>query len=166
MRELAFEVDWLLTRLLDEVPGLDHVFVFSADGRPIALSRPVSNRQIHQAARVVASWGTVMHNLVPQLGCGPARQILVELQQGALHVTSISDGSFLAALASTECVPALLAYEMTRLADALGQMLTPAVHRELRTLCSCGGCGGTGRVWPVLNSGAVVGLNHVGGDIV
>ena len=43
-------------------------------------------------------------------------------------VTAISDGSSLAVLAAPECDTDLVAYEMTLLVEAVGEVLTPAAR--------------------------------------
>jgi hypothetical protein len=45
-----------------------------------------------------------------------------------MFVKAISDGSSLAVLASPECDTRQIAYEMTRLVEAVGEMLTPAIR--------------------------------------
>jgi predicted regulator of Ras-like GTPase activity (Roadblock/LC7/MglB family) len=60
-------------------------------------------------------------------------QALVEMEGGLMFVMAISDGSCLAVLASPECDTELVSYEMTRLVEAVGDVLTPAArtHRAI-----------------------------------
>jgi hypothetical protein len=46
-------------------------------------------------------------------------------------VMSISDGCCLAVLAAPECDMALVAYQMTLMADRAGKVLTPAVRAHM-----------------------------------
>jgi hypothetical protein len=59
---------------------------------------------------------------------GQPTQALVEMEGGLLLVKAISDGSSVAVLASPECDTDLVAYEMTRMVEAVGEVLTPAVR--------------------------------------
>jgi hypothetical protein len=43
-------------------------------------------------------------------------------------VKAISDGSSLAVLAAPDCDTDLISYEMTRMVEAVGEVLTPAVR--------------------------------------
>jgi hypothetical protein len=47
-----------------------------------------------------------------------------------LFVMSISDGSILAVLAASDCVTDLVAYEMSLLVEAVGDVLTPAARAQ------------------------------------
>jgi predicted regulator of Ras-like GTPase activity (Roadblock/LC7/MglB family) len=47
------------------------------------------------------------------------------MEQGALVIMTISDGSSLAVLAAAEADLDLIAYEMTMLAEQAGSVLTP-----------------------------------------
>jgi hypothetical protein len=62
---------------------------------------------------------------------GLPRQALVEMDQGLMFVKAISDGSSLAVLASLECDTRQVSFEMTRLVEAVGELLTPAVRAEV-----------------------------------
>ena len=61
---------------------------------------------------------------------GQPTQALVEMERGLMFVMAISDGSSLAVLASSDCDTDLVAYEMTRMVEAVGEVLTPAVRAQ------------------------------------
>ena len=62
---------------------------------------------------------------------GEAVQALVEMDGGLLLVKAISDGSSLAILAAPECDTDLVAYEMTLLVEAVGEVLTPRARQGI-----------------------------------
>jgi uncharacterized protein len=62
------------------------------------------------------------------MGGGRTTQAMVEMIGGLMLVMAISDGSGLAVLASRECDTALVAYEMTLLVEAVGEVLTPVAR--------------------------------------
>jgi predicted regulator of Ras-like GTPase activity (Roadblock/LC7/MglB family) len=62
---------------------------------------------------------------------GATIQALVEMQAGLMLVKAISDGSSLAVLASPECDMDLVAYEMTLLVEAMGEVLTPRARQGI-----------------------------------
>jgi predicted regulator of Ras-like GTPase activity (Roadblock/LC7/MglB family) len=64
-------------------------------------------------------------------------QTVVEMQGGFLLLMAISDGSWLAVLASPTSDIGLVGYEMTMLVDRVGEHLSP----ELRS-------GGPAAAWP------------------
>jgi len=65
------------------------------------------------------------------LEAGIPAQALVEMEHGLMFVKAISDGSSLAVLAAPECDARQVSYEMTRLVEAVGELLTPAARAEV-----------------------------------
>ena len=59
-------------------------------------------------------------------------QTVVEMQGGFLLLMAISDGSWLAVLASPTSDIGLVGYEMTMLVDRVGEHLSPALPRGRR----------------------------------
>jgi len=56
---------------------------------------------------------------------GTVLQTVVEMEGGLLLSMSVSNGSSLAVLASSDCDMGLVAYEMTLLVERVGRALTP-----------------------------------------
>jgi uncharacterized protein len=50
------------------------------------------------------------------------------MDAGLMLVKAISDGSALAVLAALDCDTDLVSYEMTRMVEAVGEVLTPAAR--------------------------------------
>jgi uncharacterized protein len=61
---------------------------------------------------------------------GQSTRALVEMEGGLMFVMAISDGSILAVLAASECDTDLVSYEMARLTEAVGDVLTPAARAQ------------------------------------
>jgi hypothetical protein len=61
-------------------------------------------------------------------------QTVVEMDRGFLFVMSISDGSCLTVLATSNCNVGVVAYEMTVLVTRAGDVLTPSLRAELQTI--------------------------------
>ena len=59
---------------------------------------------------------------------GLPTQALVEMEGGLMIVKAISDGSSLCVLASPDCDTELVAYEMSLLVEAAGEVLSPALR--------------------------------------
>lgn len=55
---------------------------------------------------------------------------LVEMDDGLLFIKTVSGGSSLAVLTAPECDARQVSYEMTRLVEAVGELLTPAMRSE------------------------------------
>jgi predicted regulator of Ras-like GTPase activity (Roadblock/LC7/MglB family) len=134
MKELsqaARDMNWLVSSFVDEVPGVAHAVVVSADGLPMAFSRAFPKDRADQLAAIAAGLVSLTAGSARVFEGGGVTQTLVEMERGLLLVMSISDGSSLAVLAAPDCDMGLVAYQMTILVERAGQVLTPAVRAEL-----------------------------------
>jgi uncharacterized protein len=109
------DLNWLVTDFTSRVADVAHAVVVSADGVLLARSDRIPPGSAEQlAARIFEA--------------GPPTQALVEMDGGLMFVMAISDGSSLAVLAGPQCDTDLVSYEMTRLVEAVGDVLTPAAR--------------------------------------
>jgi uncharacterized protein len=134
VRELsqgARDVNWLVSGFVDEVPGVAHAVVVSADGLPMAFSHGFPKDRADQLAAIASGLVSLTQGSARVFEGGEVVQTIVEMQRGLLLVMSISDGSSLAVLAAPDCDMGLVAYQMTILVERAGQVLTPAVRAEL-----------------------------------
>ncbi|MCF6467106.1 roadblock/LC7 domain-containing protein [Nonomuraea sp. MG754425] len=134
MKELsqaARDINWLVSGFVDEVPGVAHAVVVSADGLPMAFSRGFPKDRADQLAAIAAGLVSLTGGAARVFEGGGVTQTLIEMAGGLLLVMSISDGSCLAVLAAPDCDMGLVAYQMTILVERAGQVLTPAVRAEL-----------------------------------
>ncbi|MFE3450659.1 roadblock/LC7 domain-containing protein [Nonomuraea sp. NPDC059194] len=134
MKELsqaARDVNWLVSGFVEEVPGVAHAVVVSADGLPMAFSRGFPKDRADQLAAVAAGLISLVQGASRVFEGGGVTQTVVEMERGLLLVMAVSDGSCLAVLAAPECDMGLVAYQMTVLVERAGQVLTPAVRAEL-----------------------------------
>ncbi|WP_219467306.1 roadblock/LC7 domain-containing protein [Nonomuraea rhizosphaerae] len=129
----ARDLNWLTSGFVEQVPGVAHAVVVSADGLPMAFSRGFPQDRADQLAAIAAGLVSLTHGAARVFEGGGVTQTLIEMDRGLLLVMSISDGSCLAVLAAPECDMGLVAYQMTVLVERAGQVLTPAVRAELST---------------------------------
>ena len=125
------DLNWLVTEFATQVEGVAHAIVVSADGVPLALSAGIPVRAVEQFAAIISGLTSLMQSMARAFDGGAATQALVEMEGGLMFVRAISDRSSLAVLAAPECDTRQVAYEMTRLVGAVGELLTPAVRAEL-----------------------------------
>jgi len=100
--------------------------VVSADGVPLALSEHIPAAFAGQLAAITSGLTSLMQGAARLFEAGRAVQALVEMEGGLMFVMAISDGSSLTVLAAPESDTDLVAYEMTLLVEAVGDVLTPA----------------------------------------
>jgi predicted regulator of Ras-like GTPase activity (Roadblock/LC7/MglB family) len=122
------DLDWLITDFTARVADVAHAVVVSADGVPLAVSERIPPFFAEQLAAITAGLVSLMQGAARIFAAGQPTQALVEMEGGLLLVKAISDGSSLAILASSDCDTDLVAYEMTRMVEAVGEVLTPAVR--------------------------------------
>jgi uncharacterized protein len=120
------DLNWLVTEFTTRVEDVAHAIVVSADGVPLALSAGIPEAAVEQLAAITSGLTSLMQGAARLFDAGRATQALVEMEGGLMFVIAISDGSSLADLAAPECDTDLVAYEMTLLVEAVGDVLTPA----------------------------------------
>jgi predicted regulator of Ras-like GTPase activity (Roadblock/LC7/MglB family) len=86
---------------------------------------------VEQFAAITSGLTSLCVGAATIMNAGTPTQALVEMDYGLMFVKAISDGSSLAVLASTECDTRQVSYEMTRLVEAVGELLTPAIRAEV-----------------------------------
>lgn len=125
------DLDWLVTDFTTRVADVAHAVVIAADGVPLALSDGIPESHAGQLSAITAGLTSLMQGAARIFEGGNAIQALVEMDGGLLLVKAISDGSSLAILAAPECDTDLVAYEMTLLVEAVGEVLTPRARQGI-----------------------------------
>ncbi len=124
------DLDWLITDFTARVADVAHAAVVSADGVPLAVSEGIPDFFAEQLAAITAGLVSLMQGAARIFEAGQPTQALVEMDGGLMLVKAISDGSSLAVLAASDCDTDLVSYEMTRMVEAVGEVLTPAVRAQ------------------------------------
>ncbi|MEV0220139.1 roadblock/LC7 domain-containing protein [Streptomyces sp. NPDC050704] len=143
----ARNLHWLLTNLVEEVPGLLSVAVVSSDGLLLLSSDPGRNAQAARENRekpkgprgsaadlatIVSGIGSLALGAAKLMDGGGVKQTMIAMDDGGLFVMSISDGSLLGVHATPDCDMSVVAYHMALFVGRAGHVLTPAVRSELR----------------------------------
>ncbi len=126
------DLGFLLSSLVERVPGIRESAVVSSDGLLIALSANVDRATGDRLGAVAAGLLSVARGASTPMKAGGVHEIIVELEHALIVVMGISDGSALAVVATRPCDIGLVAYEMAMLADRAGTALTPQLVADLR----------------------------------
>lgn len=124
---MADDLTWLLSRLIDKVPGARTAVLLSADG--IAKTwHGVGRDEADHLAALASSMCSLANQVGTRFGGGSeVRQVVTELSDVLLFVTAAGEGSVLAVLAGREVDANNLSYEMGRLGTQIPTVLaTPA----------------------------------------
>ncbi|MET8446625.1 roadblock/LC7 domain-containing protein [Streptomyces sp. NPDC005209] len=143
----ARNLHWLLTNLVEEVPGIQSVAVVSSDGLLLLSSDPGANADAREArserprgprgssadlATIVSGIGSLTIGAARLMEFGGVRHTMVAMDEGSLFVMSISDGSLLGVHGSADCDMSVVAYHMALFVGRAGHVLTPELRSELR----------------------------------
>jgi uncharacterized protein len=130
----ARNLNWLVANFAKATPGVAHAMVVSADGLPVAVSERLDRPRADQLGAIASGLASLTLGASRLFEGGQVTQTVVEMDRGFLFVMSISDGSLLAVLASSNCNVGVVAYEMTVLVARAGDVLTPSLRAELQAI--------------------------------
>lgn len=130
-RQQVGQFGWLVNNFVENTPGVAHAVVVSVDGLMLTASARLPGERASQLAAISAGIVSLNLGAAKLLGAQSVVRAVVEMDGGALLLTSIRDGSCLAVLAARDCDIAQVAYEMTVLVDQVGQILTPQLRAAL-----------------------------------
>ncbi|MER6563423.1 roadblock/LC7 domain-containing protein [Streptomyces sp. NPDC001027] len=143
----ARNLHWLLSNLVEEVPGIQSVAVVSSDGLLLLSSDPGRNAAARQSretrpsgprgssadlATIVSGIGSLTVGAAKLMEFGGVKHTMVAMEEGSLFVMSISDGSLLGVHGSADCDMSVVSYHMALFVGRAGHVLTPELRSELR----------------------------------
>ncbi|MFD3805001.1 roadblock/LC7 domain-containing protein [Streptomyces sp. NPDC058611] len=138
----ARNLQWLLTDLVEEVPGVNSVAVVSSDGLLLLSSEPGTESPQGRPkgprgasadlATIVSGLGSLTTGAAALMDGGSVKQTMVAMEHGSVFVMAISDGSLLGVHATPDCDMSVVAYHMALFVGRAGHVLTPEVRSELR----------------------------------
>ncbi|WP_405938828.1 roadblock/LC7 domain-containing protein [Streptomyces sp. NBC_00726] len=140
----ARNLHWLLSNLVEEVPGVHSVTVVSSDGLMLLSSDPGHHAAEPAAPRsgprgssadlatIVSGIGSLTVGAAKLMDGGGVKQTMVAMEEGSVFVMSISDGSLLGVHAAPDCDMGVIAYHMALFVGRAGHVLTPELRSELR----------------------------------
>jgi len=128
----ANSVNWLMVNFVERTPGVDQAVAVSSDGLLLAMSATLDRNSADRLAAIITGMRALSHGASNELRQGPVVQVLVEMSNAYLFVSSISGGSTLGVIAAKSCDLGLVGYEIAMLVDRVGAQLTPGLVIELK----------------------------------
>ena len=116
-------LDWLVTRFVEEVPEAAHAILLSADGLLMAASESIPADRAEQVAAVSSGLASLAVGASRLFEGGAVLQTLVEMEHGYLMLMSVGDGSNLAVLTEESADIGQVGYEMALLVDRVGRVV-------------------------------------------
>ena len=116
-------LDWVVSKFVEEVPSAAHAILVSADGLLMAASSSIPSDRAEQVAAVSSGLASLAVGAARLFDGGAVLQTVVEMQNGYLLLMSVGDGSNLACLTEDSADIGQVGYEMALLVDRVGRMI-------------------------------------------
>ncbi|MFF1920026.1 roadblock/LC7 domain-containing protein [Streptomyces sp. NPDC058221] len=127
VRGRSGELDWLLDDLVARAGEVRHAVVLSGDGLAVGASSTLSREDAEHLAAVASGFHSLAKGAGRHFRAGDVRRTMVEMDEGFLFVAAAGEGSCLAVFSTSSADIGLVAYEMARLVNRVGEHLrTPA----------------------------------------
>ncbi|CAM3055047.1 roadblock/LC7 domain-containing protein [Skermania piniformis] len=120
------QLDWLISNFAQEVAGVTHAVLVSADGLLMAASAQLPLDRAEQLSAVTAGLASLSVGVANLFEGGVVMQSVVEMERGYLLLMAVGDGSHLAVLTNTSCDIGQVGYEMALLVDRVGMAVEAA----------------------------------------
>ena len=115
------DLDWVMSRFVEEVPDAAHAILVSADGLLMASSTSIPGERAEQVAAVSSGLASLAVGAARLFEGGSVMQTIVEMEIGFLMLMSVGDGSNLTVLTTEEADIGQVGYEMALLVDRVGR---------------------------------------------
>jgi predicted regulator of Ras-like GTPase activity (Roadblock/LC7/MglB family) len=115
------DLDWVMSRFVEEVPDAAHAILVSADGLLMASSTSIPSERAEQVAAVSSGLASLAVGAARLFEGGAVMQTIVEMEMGFLMLMSVGDGSNLTVLTTDEADIGQVGYEMALLVDRVGR---------------------------------------------
>lgn len=120
----ARDLEWLITDLVQRVPGIERAVLLTRDGLLAAASAGLTREDAEHLSAVASAFHSLSRGVSHQFGAGSVRKTMVEMDSAVLFVIAAGEGSCLAVLASGDADLGLVAYEMAVLVKRFGPHMT------------------------------------------
>jgi predicted regulator of Ras-like GTPase activity (Roadblock/LC7/MglB family) len=117
------DLDWLLDRLVDQVPGTRNAIVLSDDGLVVSQSSSIERVDAERLAAIATGQQSLARGVGDVFGGGPVHQVIIELRELWLFVSSAGRGTHLAVVAGQEVDAEVMSVAMHTLVQQVGQRL-------------------------------------------
>lgn len=130
------DLNWLLQTFVEETPGVLHAQTVSADGMDLARSSSLNSVQGDQLAAIASGLASLTDSAAEVLDVLPVKRQVIEAEDGWILISRISSRASLTVVARPNADLGLVGFEMSRLADRAGDVLSPEVIARLKNSLS------------------------------
>lgn len=115
------DLDWLMTRFVQDVADAAHAILVSADGLLMAASSSIPAERAEQVAAVSSGLASLAVGAARLFDGGAVLQSIVEMEMGYLMLMAVGDGSNLTVLTTESADIGQVGYDMALLVDRVGR---------------------------------------------
>ncbi|MEV6344848.1 roadblock/LC7 domain-containing protein [Actinoplanes sp. NPDC051851] len=126
------QFNWLLGNFVHQTSGVRDAVAVSSDGLLIAGSDGLTRAEGDQLAAIVSSMASLARTASRRYDFDGLKLVMIEMQRGFLVISVIPGGSCLGVVSTADGDVGLIGYEISRLAERFGELLTPALIAESR----------------------------------
>jgi hypothetical protein len=119
---------WLLDSFASRTPDVSHALAISTDGLVLAHTRALPRDRADQLAATGSGLVALLAGAARFFDAGQVISNVTQLDGGFMFCMAFSDGASMLVLASPNADVGKVSYEMTELANRIGDALTPAVR--------------------------------------
>jgi len=120
------EFDWLVSRFVQDTPGVAHAVLVSVDGLVIARNAELPIDRAEQMAAVSSGLASLASGAAGLFDGGAVLQSIIEMQNGFVLLMSVGDGSHLAVLTGPSADIGQIGYEMAIMVERVGRAVDAA----------------------------------------
>ncbi len=125
------DLSWLLQNFVGRTPEVSHALAISTDGLVLAHNHGLPRDRADQLAATGSGLIALLVGAARFFEAGSVISNVTQMEGGFMFCMAFSDGASLLVLASPACDVGQVSYEMTDLANRMGEALTPAVRSHL-----------------------------------
>ena len=127
----ANDLNWLLQNFVERTPEVSHALAISTDGLVLAHNNGLPRDRADQLAATGSGLVALLSGAARFFDAGSMISNVTQLDGGFMFCIAFSEGASLLVLASPSCDVGRVTYDMTDLANKMGEALTPALRSYL-----------------------------------
>ena len=129
--KIANDLNWLLQNFVERTPEVSHALAISTDGLVLAHNNGLPRDRADQLAATGSGLVALLSGAARFFEAGSMISNVTQLDGGFMFCIAFSEGASLLVLASPSCDVGRVTYDMTDLANRMGEALTPALRSYL-----------------------------------
>lgn len=125
------DLNWLLQNFVERIPDVSHAIAISMDGLVLAHNHGLPRDRADQLAATGSGLVALLTGAARFFEAGAMISNVTQLDGGFMFCIVINDAASLLVLATPSCDVGKVSYEMTDLANRMGEALTPALRSQV-----------------------------------